>query len=174
MLFKIIYNIYFHPLRSYPGPWYAAGNILWSQYHTWNGDLPQLVLDLHKKYGPVVRIGPNELVYTDAQAWKDIYGHRNGFPENTKEPSRDLDPDPNHPSIITAKKEQHSKLRRLLSNAFSEKSMKEQEPIIKSYIDLLIERLHGLASQNDSKNIIDMVRWYNVSLEWLFCFGIGY
>ncbi|KAJ4316652.1 hypothetical protein N0V94_005333 [Neodidymelliopsis sp. IMI 364377] len=157
---KIIYNIFIHPLKSYPGPIYAKASIFWSQYNAYTGNLTHVVHELHQKYGPVVRIAPNELVYTDPQAWKDIYGHRNGVPENAKDPSRNTEPDTIHHTIITAEKEKHGQLRRLLSNAFSEKSMKEQEPIIKSYIDLLIERLHDVSLKNCPEGT-DMVRWYN-------------
>ncbi|KAH7055844.1 putative cytochrome P450 [Macrophomina phaseolina] len=154
------YNIFLHPLRSYPGPWYAKANILWSQYHNFKGDLTFRVHELHQKYGHVVRIAPDEIVYTDPQAWKDIYGHRTSGAENGKLYALNNDNDPHHPSIITADRDQHSKLRRLLSNAFSEKSMKEQEPVIKSYIDLLIQRLHERAAQNDPQGT-DLVRWFN-------------
>lgn len=116
----------------------------------------------HQKYGPVVRVAPNELVYIDPQAWKDIYGHRNGVPENEKDPANNADPDPAHLSIIRADRQHHSKLRRLLSHAFSEKSMQSQEPVIKSYINLLIERLRKTAEKGDPQGT-DIVRWYNVS-----------
>ncbi|PSN63043.1 putative cytochrome P450 [Corynespora cassiicola Philippines] len=159
-LSKIVYNIFLHPLRSYPGPWYAKATIFWSQYHLYKGDFTYLVHDLHQKYGSVVRVSPDELVYIDPEAWKDIYGHRNGIPENVKHPSRNTDPDMAHPSIITAGREQHSKLRRLLSHAFSEKSMRDQEPVIRSYIDLLIDRLQEIASSNSLEGT-DIVRWYN-------------
>lgn len=44
---------------------------------------------LHEKYGPVIRFSPNELSYTDPQAWKDINGHysaNTGNIENYKAP----------------------------------------------------------------------------------------
>ncbi|KAL1623127.1 hypothetical protein SLS54_004613 [Diplodia seriata] len=159
-LSRIIYNLFLHPLRAYPGPWYAKATIFWSQYHVYKGTITFLVHELHQKYGPVVRIAPDELVYTNAEAWRDIYGHRNGVPENPKHTSRDNDPDTTYPNIIAADREQHSKLRRLLSHAFSEKAMKDQEPIIRHYIDLLVERLREVAKEADPKGT-DMVKWYN-------------
>ncbi|KAF9637455.1 putative cytochrome p450 protein [Lasiodiplodia theobromae] len=41
-LSKIFYNIFLHPLRSYPGPWYAKATIFWSQYHAYKGNLTYL------------------------------------------------------------------------------------------------------------------------------------
>ncbi|KAK0628019.1 Isotrichodermin C-15 hydroxylase [Lasiodiplodia hormozganensis] len=101
---------------------------------------------------------PNELSYTDPKAWKDIYGHRNGIPENEKDASQNFDADKAHPSIIHADKEMHSKMRRLLANAFSDKSLREQEPVIKQYVQVLIRRLR---EQAEAGNTVDMVKWYN-------------
>jgi len=42
--------------------------------HLFLGILPFKVADLHEKYGPVIRIGPNELSYITEDAWNDIYG----------------------------------------------------------------------------------------------------
>ena len=53
--------------------------------------------------------------------------------------------------------EDHSSYRRLLSHAFSDKALREQEPLIKGYIDLLISRLH----ENAAKKAQDMVSWYS-------------
>jgi hypothetical protein len=41
---------------------------------------------MHLKYGPVVRIAPDELAYIDSEAWKDIYGQRPGKEEVPKDP----------------------------------------------------------------------------------------
>ncbi len=43
--------------------WYALGN---SQ--------KQLYVDIHRKYGDIVRLGPNELSFADSQAIHDMYG----------------------------------------------------------------------------------------------------
>ncbi|XDG06942.1 hypothetical protein ABKA04_006557 [Annulohypoxylon sp. FPYF3050] len=97
---------------------------------------------LHAKYGPVVRITPNELAYCDPQAWKDIYGHRSGgAPELPKYDHfyRAINNVPR--GIINAHRDEHGALRRQLSHGFSERSMQLQEPIIGSYVDLLIHRL---------------------------------
>ncbi|SPO00330.1 related to cytochrome P450 CYP3/CYP5/CYP6/CYP9 subfamilies [Cephalotrichum gorgonifer] len=151
-----LYNIFLHPLRSYAGPWYTKASLIWYLYHSFVGDYHIATLELHLKYGPVVRVAPNELAYTDPQAWKDIYGHRSGQPENVKDPSRALDDNPDHPSILFAGREEHSKVRRLLSNAFSDKAIREQEHIISSYVDLMIRGLHQICEEP-----VDMTKWYN-------------
>ena len=46
--------------------------------------------------------------------------------------------------------------RRNFSSAFSDKALREQEPIMKKYFDLLIQRLR----ENCTKPV-DIVQWYN-------------
>lgn len=62
------------PLRSVPGPFAARFNRLWYLQKVWTGELPRLNIDLHRKYGPVVRIAPNEYSLDDPNAVKPIYG----------------------------------------------------------------------------------------------------
>jgi hypothetical protein len=69
-----IYRVYFHPLSKYPGPrLWAASQLPWV-FYTFKGTLPFKINKLHKQYGPVVRIAPHELSYTQEEAWQDIYG----------------------------------------------------------------------------------------------------
>lgn len=60
------------------------------------------------------------------------------------------------PSIIGATRTNHSRYRRLLSHAFSDKGIREQSPIIRQYVDLLIQRLHERAGKGSQ----DMADWY--------------
>ena len=125
-----------------------------------SGHFPFTVHKLHLKHGEVVRIAPNELSYTGAAAWKDIYGFRNGLPENRKDPAENTDADHRHPTIINANRVTHGSLRKLLSNAFSDKTLKGQEPVLLHYVDLMIEKL---TEKNADGKPFDIVRWYNVS-----------
>lgn len=126
-----------------------------------------MVHKLHEQYGPVVRIAPNHLSYTDLQGWRDIYGHRSGpqhanKPENPKsrlyyrDDDDDAEPPPN---ILNAGREEHSRLRRAISHGFSDRAMREQEPLIQRYVDLLARGLRE--SGEDGKTPLDLVKWYN-------------
>ncbi|KAI2614033.1 cytochrome P450 ClCP1 [Hypoxylon fragiforme] len=155
-----IYNVFLHPLRSFPGPF------LWRMSHIprsltlVRGKLPIHMKNLHAKYGPVVRISPNELAFSDPQAWKDIYGHRsNGEPELAKYELfyRVVDHIPR--SIINAYRDEHAFLRRQMAHGFSERAMQAQEPIIGSYVDLLIYRLQERCA--DGVTALNMREWLN-------------
>ncbi|TDZ32606.1 Trichothecene C-15 hydroxylase [Colletotrichum spinosum] len=152
-----IYNITLHPLRKYPGPKLWAISRLPSIIMLLRGNPHKEILELHRKYGDTVRIGPNHLSFQSPDAWKEIMGHRKGKgEENQKDPDFTVT-DEGGMDIIASDRENHARFRRILSHGFSAKSMQEQQPIIKGYIDLLIERLHGVASQGP----VDLVAWYN-------------
>ncbi|KAM0328787.1 hypothetical protein ACHAQA_005201 [Verticillium albo-atrum] len=164
------YNIFFHPLRHYPGPLLQrASKIPW-YLHYIGGTAAHHTQSLHERYGPVVRIGPHHLSFTDPQAYKDIYGHRIGAaadaPENPKATmfyhlSRRI---PHN--IISSNLEDHRGLRRSLAHGFSDKAMREQEPIIGRYVDLLLLRLHGQCTSKgedgkSSSGVVDIKEYYN-------------
>ena len=51
-------------------------------------------------------------------------------------------------------------MRRILNHAFSDRASKEQEPVVQSYIDNLMIRLHGQV-QGPVAGKVDIVKWYN-------------
>jgi cytochrome P450 len=154
-----IYNLYFHPLRRFPGPKLDAATQLVFNFHSLIGDTHTYTECLHTKYGEVVRVGPNQLSYINEQAWKDIYMHRqdgNGkamkqLEKVTKRPEK-------VPSIVSATDEVHARQRKMLSHAFSDKALREQEPLLRSYTDLMVRNMHDDARNNRP---VDMVRTFN-------------
>ncbi|KAF4772824.1 VerB [Colletotrichum scovillei] len=154
-----IYNLFFHPLRDYPGPLlWRMSSIPWC-YHQITGRRTHIQAKLHLKYGDVVRVRPDELSYTSAQAWNDIYAHHPGRPEFPKDPRRQRR-NPNKQShILGANKQDHSRYRRLLSGAFSERGLRQQEKLIMGHVELLIDNLSKFASTGEK---LDLTKWYNM------------
>ncbi|KAK9413548.1 putative Cytochrome P450 [Seiridium unicorne] len=155
-----VYRLTLHPLRSFPGPLsYRISNVPRAILGA-RGEMGHYVADLHRKYGPIVRIGPDELAFSDPQAWKDIYGHsapgQEEFPKYDKL-YRPFDGMPT--SIISAGRKEHGLVRRQLAHGFSERSMRGQEPIIGGYVDLLIQRLRA-ACEGGNKPL-NMRNWLN-------------
>jgi cytochrome P450 len=66
----------------------------------------------------------------------------------------------NNKSMITATRERHGQVRRLLSHAFSARAMAEQQPLMNKYINLFLQQLreHG----HGGKTPVDATTWY----EW--------
>lgn len=129
-------------------------HILWDT----RGKQHSVVKRLHSKYGSVVRIAPNALVYNSAAAWKDIHGHRKkGQKLLVKDPAL-YSPTPNGTNaIITANNEEHTRMRCLLTRAFSNKALKELEQILHVYADMLIDKLAAIVRENQHP-VVDMTR----------------
>lgn len=72
---QAIYNLYFSPLSSIPGPKLAAFSDLWLIFH---GALRfrqcKVIHELFETYGPVVRIGPGKVAFKDLGSGKVVYG----------------------------------------------------------------------------------------------------
>ncbi|RAH67354.1 cytochrome P450 [Aspergillus aculeatinus CBS 121060] len=155
----VLYNVFFHPLAQYPGPRSMAASRIPYLLMTLRGRPPQEMNALHKRYGHVVRVAPNELSFISSDAWRPIYGTRPGHGQKPKDrhaypPSAD-----NVPSIDQSNDADHSRFRRLLSHAFSDTALRGQEPIIRGYVELLMQRLREHARH--AQTPLDMVAWYN-------------
>lgn len=61
-------------LRHVPGPWYCKVSNIPLNIYEILCRRSDIILDLHKKYGPVVQIAPNEVSVADLEATKQIYG----------------------------------------------------------------------------------------------------
>lgn len=71
---------YFHNgLHRYPGPVLAKFTNLWRFLDVRTRHSEVTHIELHRKYGDVVRLGPNTLSFSSPSAIKVIYGLNKGF-----------------------------------------------------------------------------------------------
>ena len=124
-----------------------------------SGDLPHRIKAFHEKYGPVVRIAPDEVSFTDPSAWKDIY------PKNFVRPRehKDKPPGKNAENLISASEPDHARFRKILAPAFSERAVTEQEAMIVGHVDLLISTFSKMIHENGAKGrtVVDLLQWLN-------------
>lgn len=78
VIFHALYSIFLHPLRKVPGPRLAKITELWRTNHYFKGYWHRDILDLHRKYGPIVRISPNEVSIVSPELAKTIYSYSGG------------------------------------------------------------------------------------------------
>lgn len=160
----IFYNLFLHPLRSYPGPRLYAASIIPISILRLQGKILPTLQAAHKKYGPVVRLAPNELSYIDLQAWKDIYGHRKpGQPIWPKDPVQGGPEEAGTPGIFRSEGADHVLLKRTFAHAFSDKALKDQQELIRGHALALVDALkyEGKKELGDEGQRIDMVKMYN-------------
>ncbi|KAI1413683.1 cytochrome P450 [Hypoxylon sp. FL1857] len=161
---KLIYNIYFHPLASYPGPLYLVAS-----------DIPLAVLSLlgtsqyplkaaHDKFGDIVRIAPGTLSYIKPQAWADIYGYKKnggGRANLPKDPRFYNEMMLGKDTITLASDEDAIPIRRSLNSAFSHRSLLEQEPMMQDHIKRLMEQFERHSANGHP---VDVREWFTFSM----------
>lgn len=64
------------------------------------------------------------------------------------------------PSLIIARDADHSRQRKIFTPAFSDRALKQQEPLFLKYTQQLVAKLKESIEQNPEKPF-DMVRMYN-------------
>ncbi|KAI0532402.1 benzoate 4-monooxygenase cytochrome P450 [Xylaria digitata] len=140
--YNILYNLYWHPLAKFRGPKLAACSNVPHSFWFFSGRQPYKLLDLHKKYGPVVRTAPNELSFNSAQSWKDIYGFRQGHKTFIKSEFYDggsFTTRGVHSIVSERDVDAHGQMRKYLSHAFSDRSLSEQEDLVGGTILKFVE-----------------------------------
>lgn len=70
----VLYHRFIHPLAKVPGPALAGITPLWLAWQGMHQRRPALDLQLHKKYGSVVRIAPNEVIFSNPAYFNTVYG----------------------------------------------------------------------------------------------------
>lgn len=73
---RILYYAYATPLRDIPGPWLAKFTRLWLLKSINSREYQKINIELHQKYGPIVRLAPNEYSIDDPEAAQIIYRSR--------------------------------------------------------------------------------------------------
>ena len=155
-----VYRVTLHPLAKYPGPFLWRVSPIPSIISLIRGRISFDYKVWHDQYGPVVRVMPNELSFNTAKAWEDIYGHRVGLPNMDKDPIHvgAVEAIPGATNLTMAPDAHHARQRRALAHAFSKQALLEQEPILKGYVNLFVQRLREMAHRGEAAN---MVSWFN-------------
>jgi hypothetical protein len=76
----VIYNIFFHPLRKYPGPLLWRASPVPKAIHTLLGTYARKTIEFHRKYGDSIRVAPNELSFIKGEQLTFLFW--NGIPRN--------------------------------------------------------------------------------------------
>lgn len=74
---SVIYLEFRNPLRNIPGPTLANYTRFWLLKAVASRNWHKIITDLHRRYGPIVRIAPNEYSFDDPEAAKVIFRTRN-------------------------------------------------------------------------------------------------
>ena len=136
----LIYNKYARGLNNIPGPRLAGYTNLWrlSLARTRRYEVGHL--QLHQKYGDVVRMGPSFVSISDWEAIKKIFAPNSGFIKSDFYPvQQTLSHGKRLQSLFnTTDEKYHTKLRRAIASSFSMSTIVQFEPLVDSTINALV------------------------------------
>lgn len=129
------------PLRRVPGPISFAITKWRLAYEDWRGRRTRTIAQLHSKYGPAVRIGPNEVSFNSLSALKTVYGPGSRFGRTAFYRMFDVYGEQNLFTFHSS--EQHGARKKLLSHAYSKSAILQDkttsmvEEKVRRYIELI-------------------------------------
>jgi len=169
-----IYRLYLHPLAKFPGPLIGRITDWYSVFHCLKGDRYLDFIDLHNRYGDVVRFGPNRLSFSSADALQAIYGSRANTTKSSqykamafymKEAS----------THATIEKAQHARKRRILAQALSDRMVHVYEDGFRTLLTKFLRRYENSDSKDEGWSpAFDMAHEFvllNYDSMGEFCFG---
>ena len=140
-----IYLLFTDPLKDIPGPPLARITSLQTFYRFYNNHWQEDVQELHKTYGPIVRIAPGHYSFATPEAIKPIHGWNGGFDKS------DFYEPWSPPGTTSLFKERsnkfHGDLRKRFSAMYSMSSVFAYETGVAECASLLIQRLERSAGE---------------------------
>ncbi|CAG8956308.1 hypothetical protein HYFRA_00003688 [Hymenoscyphus fraxineus] len=171
VIYRIIYNLYFHPLAKFPGPWWAAVSTLPDAIIAARRKEVTWFQSLIKKYGAdtPIRVQPNLLLFVRPSALKPIY----------------RDPDTNTKSKIYMSKflgptqvfcirdgNRHRAVRKAVSGGFTIGAIqKTWESKIDGLINLWLQKITAKAKRGEELNMSDRTAQFSADVMTLVSFG---
>lgn len=139
---KVVYRLYFSPLSKFPGPKLAAATYLYEFYYSFI--LPEQLMtnisELHKKYGPIVRITPTELHVNDSEFAMNFCNNRK-LDKDARNYRYGID----NAIISVQDHEEHRKRQQLILPQYTGPRLNEFAADITQYISKFNRRLQSIA-----------------------------
>ncbi|KAG6353747.1 hypothetical protein INS49_005456 [Diaporthe citri] len=163
------YRVFFHPLSKYPGPLAAKLSDAYAGFYATFMRLHLATTRDLENFGPVIRHGPNKLIFNSAEALQDLYNNE----RVTKSWVYLLTPAAENPSIFnTLDRRQHSIKRRLIGQAINDKAMRDFEPTMMGQIDVFIGIIREASKTFTPVDMTDGLKRLGVdSIVGLLAFG---
>lgn len=144
---RALYNDLSSPTRKYPGPLLARYTRLWKTLSTASEHTHWDHVALHEKYGPVVRIAPNEVSLASPEAARTLLSAGKGF---YKTNFYWVFPPPENPDIFTEVREDvHAQKKKVANVPYSMAAMQQLSPFIDDSIEALMSKMDAMAENRD-------------------------
>ncbi|KAI8633515.1 cytochrome P450 [Xylariaceae sp. FL1651] len=127
-------------LRHIPGPFIASISYIWIGYSGYSGKQYEIHKGLGEKYGPLVRIGPNEISTDDPEVIRSISSAKSTYPRSGWYDGARFHPDSDAMFTIVDPV-RHDKLKAKVSHGYSGRETPGLESAVEEQIANLISLL---------------------------------
>lgn len=173
LFFLCAYRFFLHPLCSFPGPKISAITFWHEFYHdvVKDGQFIWEIEKMHEKYGPIVRINPDELHIRDAKFYDQLYAPRGASRQLAKfEPWTKTFAAPSS-LIAIVEHSVHRERRTPLNPFFSLSAVRKLEPLIKEKVNMLATRLARTLETQNVVRIDAAFMALSMDIICAYCFG---
>ncbi|KAJ5746641.1 Cytochrome P450 [Penicillium odoratum] len=155
-----------------PGPWYTRFSSLWIKYQEFTANRRESIHKLHETYGPVVRLGPNEISFTSLDAIKEIYASGGSGYEKTEFYS--LFKQFNIKTMFsTLNKDEHSKRKRIYADRYAMTNIMKAGPLAAIHERAMAFVSHCTDAGNKSVDVYILLHCYAIDCVTGFMFSPG-
>lgn len=149
LVLRLFQNRFKPHLRKIPGPPAAGWSRLWRAWDASTGNCAYTFIDIHRRYGKVVRIGPAVVSLSDPKWIPTLFNSKETFKKTNFYPIQDIiynkKAEPNLFSSIDANAHRNDKRR--VGSAFSLPILLENEPAFDENLNLFMEKMSGFAKR---------------------------
>ncbi|KAH6980629.1 putative P450 monooxygenase [Ilyonectria sp. MPI-CAGE-AT-0026] len=147
-------------IRDVPGPFLASFSAIDRLRSAASGRQFQIHQQYHKKYGPLVRLGPNHVSVADARYIAKIYGITSKFYKSDFYSVFDVSTSHDTvPTIFSIRNERaHSAMKRPVAHAFAVTSLLELEPMADECTRILEEKFDKMQGKPFDLGV--WLQWY--------------
>ncbi|KAJ4370420.1 hypothetical protein N0V83_004938 [Neocucurbitaria cava] len=165
----IIGPLYFDRKSKIPGPTSFALTKWRLAFEDWRGHRTQAINKLHQQYGPVVRIGPNEIHCNSLTALRTIYGAGSGFERTAFYRMFDVYGKQNLFTFYSTKA--HGERKKLVANAYSKSLM--MKGVAASMVQTKVSQYMAFLEAKDTEpdEIFSSLHYFSIDSITHFLYG---
>ncbi|GAB1198911.1 hypothetical protein APSETT444_008241 [Aspergillus pseudonomiae] len=157
LLWLALQRLWLSPIAHFPGPKLAALTMWYEFYYDsfLEGQYTFRIAEMHRKYGPIVRISPYELHIDDAEYYEALYSR-----DAPRDKSLHLTGMFGAPASAfgTVDYRRHRIRRQPMNPFFSQQRIRQLEPMLRGMVDKLC---HGLRAWKDRQAPLHMYHPFN-------------
>ncbi|KFA77850.1 hypothetical protein S40288_09765 [Stachybotrys chartarum IBT 40288] len=130
-----LFNTWYR-LSHVPGPFWASVSQVWMAREALKGSQPESLKAANAKYGPLIRVGPNDVVTGDHEVLRRIHAVRSSYDRGPWYDSMRFDGE--RDSIVSVRGAAHGILRYKMSQGYAGKDNSSIEETINAHVANLI------------------------------------